>query len=99
MKTAQNQTALLRQQESELRDAVGYAVEIARKAGASAEVAVTKVSGLSVSTRLQEVENVEFNNDGALGISVYIGRSRTGYRKTHFTGRLYRLGGSRINGV
>ena len=76
MKTAQNQTALLRQQESELRDAVGYAVEIARNAGASAEVAVTKVSGLSVSTRLQEVENVEFNNDGALGISVYIGQQK-----------------------
>ena len=76
MKTAQNQTALLRQQESELRDAVGYAVEIARKAGASAEVAVTKVSGLSVSTRLQEVENVEFNNDGALGISVYVGQQK-----------------------
>ena len=42
MKTAQNQTALLRRQEQELRDAVGYAVEIAQKAGAGAEVSVTK---------------------------------------------------------
>ena len=76
MKTAQNQTALLRRQEQELRDAVGYAVEIAQKAGAGAEVSVTKVSGLSVSARLQEVENVEFNNDGALGISVYLGQQK-----------------------
>lgn len=76
MKTAQNQTALLRQQEQELRDAVDYAVKIAQQAGASAEVSVTKVSGLSVSARLQEVENVEFNNDGALGISVYLGQQK-----------------------
>jgi len=37
---------------------------------------VTKVSGLSVSTRLQEIENVEFTNDGALGISVYLGQQK-----------------------
>ncbi|PVX42950.1 microcin-processing peptidase 1 [Pasteurella langaaensis DSM 22999] len=76
MKTEQNQTALLKKQEQELRDAVSYAVEIATKAGATTEVAVTKVSGLSVSTRLKEVENVEFNNDGALGISVYLGQQK-----------------------
>ena len=51
-------------------------MELATKAGASAEVAVTKVSGLSVSTRLQEIENVEFTNDGALGISVYMGQQK-----------------------
>ena len=72
MKTAENSTALLKAQEQELRQAVSFAVELATKAGASAEVAVTKVSGLSVSARLQEIENVEFTNDGALGISVYI---------------------------
>lgn len=33
---------------------------LATKAGASAEALVTKVSGLSVSARLQEIENVEF---------------------------------------
>ena len=76
MKTEQNPTALLQAQQQELRDAVSYAVEIATQAGASAEVAVTKVSGLSVSTRLKEVENVEFNNDGALGISVYLGQQK-----------------------
>ncbi len=76
MKTQQNSTALLKQQEQTLRDAVSYAIEIATKAGATAEVAVTKVSGLSVSTRLQDIENVEFNSDGALGISVYLGQQK-----------------------
>ncbi|WP_105897316.1 metalloprotease PmbA, partial [Haemophilus influenzae] len=33
-------------------------------------------SGLSVSARLQEIENVEFTNDGALGISVYMGQQK-----------------------
>lgn len=76
MKTAENSTALLKAQEQELRQAVSFAVELATKAGASAEVAVTKVSGLSVSARLQEIENVEFTNDGALGISVYMGQQK-----------------------
>ena len=76
MKIAENQTALLKAQEQELRQAVSFAVELATKSGASAEVAVTKVSGLSVSTRLQEIENVVFTNDGALGISVYMGQQK-----------------------
>ena len=76
MKIAENQTALLKAQEQELRQAVSFAVALATKSGASAEVAVTKVSGLSVSTRLQEIENVEFTNDGALGISVYMGQQK-----------------------
>ena len=76
MKIAENQTALLKAQEQELRQAVSFAIELATKSGASAEVAVTKVSGLSVSTRLQEIENIEFTNDGALGISVYMGQQK-----------------------
>lgn len=76
MKTAENLTALLKSQEQILRDAVSFAIETAQKAGATAEVGVTKVSGLSVSTRLQEIENVEFTNDGALGISVYLGQQK-----------------------
>lgn len=76
MKTAENLTALLKSQEQTLRDAVSFAIETAQKAGATAEVGVTKVSGLSVSTRLQEIENVEFTNDGALGISVYLGQQK-----------------------
>ena len=76
MKTAENLTALLKSQEQTLRDAVSFAIETAQKAGATAEVGVTKVSGLSVSTRLQEIENVEFTSDGALGISVYLGQQK-----------------------
>lgn len=76
MNVQQDQVTLLSQQEQELRNAVSYALELAQKAGASAEVAVTKTNGLSVSARHQEVENVEFNNDGALGISVYVGQRK-----------------------
>ena len=76
MKTTENLTALLKSQEQTLRDAVSFAIETAQKAGVTAEVGVTKVSGLSVSTRLQEIENVEFTNDGALGISVYLGQQK-----------------------
>ena len=76
MKTAENLTTLLKSQEQTLRDAVSFAIETAQKAGATAEVGVTKVSGLSVSTRLQEIENVEFTNDGALGISVYLDQQK-----------------------
>lgn len=64
--------AELQQQESALREAIAYALDLATAAGASAEAATTKVSGLSVSARLGQIENLEFNNDGALGISVYL---------------------------
>ncbi|MCF1429016.1 MAG: metalloprotease PmbA [Shewanella sp.] len=55
-----------------LKDAVAMALDYARELGTSdAEVAISKQQGLSVSTRLKEVETVEFNKDGALGITVY----------------------------
>lgn len=66
----------LAQQEQQLREAVRHALQCAEKAGATAEVSVTKVSGLSVSARLAQTENIEFNNDGALGISVYLGQRK-----------------------
>ena len=68
--------AALQAQELELREAVEFALQIAKKAGTEAEVGVTKVSGLSVSTRLMNTENIEFNNDGSLGISVYLGQRK-----------------------
>lgn len=67
---------MLKQQEQELRQAVEFALDFAKKAGAEAEVGVTKVAGLSVSSRLEQVENIEFNNDGSLGISVYLGKRK-----------------------
>lgn len=66
----------LQKQEQELRQAVEFALNFAKKSGAEAEVGVTKVAGLSVSTRLEQTENIEFNNDGSLGISVYVGKRK-----------------------
>ncbi|WP_028766581.1 metalloprotease PmbA [Shewanella fidelis] len=55
-----------------LKDAVSMALEYAKTLGTSgAEVAISKQQGLSVSTRMREVETVEFNKDGALGITVF----------------------------
>lgn len=74
MSITDKQTLL--QQEQELRQAVEFALNFAKQAGAEAEVGVTKVTGLSVSSRLEQVENIEFNNDGSLGISVYLGKRK-----------------------
>ncbi|MDC5820308.1 metalloprotease PmbA [Vibrio europaeus] len=59
------------QQRVELEAAVAKALEMAAEKSDAAEVAISKTTGLSVSTRMCEVENVEFNSDGALGITVY----------------------------
>ena len=60
-------------QKKQLENAVQDALMIAKKLGADqAEVALGKSSGISVNTRLGEVENIEFNLDGAMGISVYV---------------------------
>lgn len=59
------------EQRKKLEDAVAHALEFAKSRCDAAEVAVNKSTGISVSTRQGEVENVEFNSDGALGITVY----------------------------
>ena len=60
-----------------LKDSVAKALELAKEKGATtAEVSMSKQTGISVSTRLREVETVEFNHDGALGISVYCGNRK-----------------------
>ncbi|EKF9791098.1 metalloprotease PmbA [Vibrio cholerae] len=63
-------------QRQELEAAVAKALELATASSDAAEVAITKSTGLSVSTRMCEVENVEFNSDGALGITVYRGQRK-----------------------
>lgn len=73
---AQQEQDLLKQQQDDLLAAAELALTLARQAGAQAQVGATKSSGLSVSTRLQQIENIEFNNDGALGISVYLGKRK-----------------------
>ncbi|WP_026318093.1 metalloprotease PmbA [Algicola sagamiensis] len=56
----------------EVKNAVERVLKLAKDQGAtSCEAAISRTRGLSVSTRLSEVETVEFNQDGALGISVY----------------------------
>jgi len=59
------------QQRKTLEQAVSQALELAKAGSDAAEVAVSKTTGIGVSTRFGEVENVEFNSDGALGITVY----------------------------
>ncbi|MFY8352715.1 metalloprotease PmbA [Pseudoalteromonas sp. SSM20] len=61
----------------EVKQAVSEALDYAKQLGASsAEAAMSSTSGLSVSTRLGEVETIEYNQDGALGISVYVGNKK-----------------------
>lgn len=64
------------QQRSELEMAVSRALEMAGKVADAAEVAITKTTGISVATRMCDVESVEFNSDGALGITVYRGKRK-----------------------
>lgn len=68
------------QQRVELEAAVAKAIEMAGQKADAAEVAINKTTGISVSTRLSEVENVEFNSDGALGITVYRGQRKAAHR-------------------
>ena len=57
---------------SDVKERVATVLELAKSLGADgAEVAMSRQQGLSVSTRMGEVENVEFTNDGGLGITVY----------------------------
>ncbi|MEQ5733383.1 metalloprotease PmbA [Providencia alcalifaciens] len=64
-------TEQVTEQRKKLEEAVTRALEFAQTRCDAAEVAVNKSTGISVSTRQGEVENVEFNSDGALGITVY----------------------------
>ncbi|WP_413477501.1 metalloprotease PmbA [Vibrio hibernica] len=64
------------QQKIELEIAVSKALEMSKVSADAAEVAITKTTGISVSSHDCEVENVEFNSDGALGITVYRGQCK-----------------------
>ena len=59
------------------RELVDQVLDEAKKLGATdAGAEVSEGCGLSVSTRLGELENVERNRDKSLGISVYVGQRR-----------------------
>lgn len=64
------------QKKIELENAVARALELAGQKADAAEVAITKSTGISVSTRMRNVESVEFTSDGALGITVYRGQRK-----------------------
>ncbi|WP_432456000.1 MULTISPECIES: metalloprotease PmbA [unclassified Agarivorans] len=60
------------QELSQLKQAVEFAIKQAKQLGADeAEVSISKQTGICVATRDQQVETLEFNHDGALGIAVY----------------------------
>ncbi len=62
---------------NDAKQATDAALSLAKKLGATtAEVGISKQRGLSVSTRLGETETVEFNQDGAMGITVYQGQRK-----------------------
>src|SRR3990167_3867241 len=65
------------QEIAEVKDAVSQVLEHAKQLGASsAEASMNRTRGLSVETRHGEVETVEFNQDGGLGISIYVGQRK-----------------------
>ena len=61
----------------EVKHAVAEVLAHAKQLGASsAEASMSRTKGLSVETRHGEVETVEFNQDGGLGISLYFGQRK-----------------------
>jgi len=67
----------IEQEQQQLESIVADALETAKKRGATqAEVAISRQTGISATTRLQQVETLEFNHDGALGLTVYFGKRK-----------------------
>lgn len=65
------------QQLAEIQQVVDEVLTLAKQKGATqAETSMSKVQGIAVSTRMQDVETVEFTNDGGLGITVYVGQQK-----------------------
>ena len=57
----------------QIKQAAACALAYAKQQGAhEAEVGLSRQQGLSVSTRDAAIETVEYNQDGALGITVYV---------------------------
>lgn len=67
----------VQEQLSQIQSVVDDTLNFAKKLGATAaEASMSKVQGISVSTRLKEIETLEFTNDGGLGIVVYVGNKK-----------------------
>lgn len=69
--------AQLQEEVARSQQAVEEALKQAKRLGATAgECALNYSRGLSVSSRMGDIETVEFNQDGGLGISVYRGQKK-----------------------
>lgn len=67
----------IEQQLDTLSQRVEQALQLAKTLGATqAEASISKDHGITVSTRLKEVETLEYTDDGALGITVYCGQRK-----------------------
>ncbi|HET8816263.1 MAG TPA: metalloprotease PmbA [Pseudidiomarina sp.] len=84
-------TAELHEEMREVETAVATALEQAQKLGSSAaECAISRSRGINVGTRLGEVETVEFNQDGALGITLYVGQQKGSASTTDLSSKAIR---------
>jgi len=71
------QQPTIQQEIADVKEAVSQVLAHAKRLGASsAEASMSRTRGLSVETRHGEVETVEFNQDGGLGISLYFGQRK-----------------------
>lgn len=72
-----DQSMQMEQQLADIQQVVEDVLALAKRKGATqAEASMSKVQGIAVSSRLKEVETVEFTNDGGLGIAVYVGQRK-----------------------
>ncbi len=74
-----------RQQRKMLEQAVEQALVLANSGSDAAEVIVSKNTGISLSTRFGAIENIEFNSDGALGVTVYYQQRKGSASSTDLT--------------
>ncbi|MCM2678603.1 metalloprotease PmbA [Echinimonas agarilytica] len=64
-------------EQQQLQELIADTLNYAKSKGASqAEAAMSRQTGISVSIRKQNIETLEFNRDGALGITVYFGHKK-----------------------
>ncbi|MBR9906839.1 MAG: metalloprotease PmbA [Gammaproteobacteria bacterium] len=85
---------------NDVEQAVADAIKYAEKLGvSSAECAMSRSSGINVGTRLGEVETVEFNQDGALGITVFRGQQKGSSSTTDLTAKAIRAAVEKANDI
>jgi len=90
----------LQQEMHDVEQAVAEALSYAKKLGSSAvECAISRSRGINVGTRLGEVETVEFNQDGALGITLYRGQQKGSSSTTDLTASAIRAAVEKANDI